>query len=120
MKRKKTTKKQKYFHFICYPILSFFALYIVIFLVSYLFKGEFLISTEKVIQAAAGAVGLSIAHWITLFYPSKPRSDSNIHKKGLKEYVIEGSPFNKLMIMIYSFCIIIVIVVVWLSIIGYL
>lgn len=79
--KKKLTKKQKIFHFISYPILSFFALYFIISLVSYLFKDEFLISREKVIQTSAGAVGLSIAHWIDLFYPSKPRSDSNVHKK---------------------------------------
>ena len=122
--QKKITIKQKIFHFICYPILSFFALYFIISLLSFLFKGEFLISSEKVITTSATAVGLSIAHWINLFYPPKPRSDSNKHKKSLKEYVkqyvTEGSPFNKFVIMIYSLSIIIVIVVISLSITGHL
>src|SRR5690625_2164986 len=122
--KKKTTRKQKFFHFFCVPILTFVALYIIFFLIIYLFKGEFLTSPEDVIQISAGAVGIAIAHWIDFFYPPKPSSDSNERKKGLKEYVkqyiLEGSPINRFMLMIYSLSIIIVMVIVSLRIIGYL
>ena len=122
--QKKTTKKEMFFHFICFPILSFIAFYIIFSLISYLFKGEFITSSEDVILISAGAIGLAIAHWIDFFYPSKPSNDANEHKKSLKEYVkhyvLDGSPFNRCMIMIYSLSIIIVMVIVSLRIKGYL
>lgn len=119
--QKKLTTKQRIFHFICFPIISFVSFYLLISLLSYFFKGRLLTSSEVDGYIVAGAIGLSIAHWFNLLYPSKPPSDSNKQRKSLKEYVkqyvTDGTPFNKLMIMIYSFCIIIVIVFI---ILGYL
>src|SRR5690625_4374111 len=121
--QRKLTKKQKCYHFICFPIMSFISFYLLISLLSYLFKGRLLTSSEDVIYMLAGAIGFSIMHWIDLVYPPRPRKDPNKRKKGLKEYiqqyVIEGSPFNKIIIMIYIISVSLVIVIVWLTIIGY-
>lgn len=73
-------------------------------------------------RSLALAVGMSIGHWIDLFYP--PRQDSPKEKKSIKQYfemyVINGSFFNRLLLVIYALSVIAVIVVIWLSIIGYL
>lgn len=122
--QKKLTNLQRLYHFFCFPILAFFSLYLMFVLLSYLIKGEFVTLSDKVIEISASALGISIAHWIGLFYPSKPRNEAEVPKKSLKEYVkqyvMEGTPFNKLVLLIYLCSIIVILLIVLLMIIGYL
>ncbi|MBY7144495.1 hypothetical protein KFZ56_15840 [Virgibacillus sp. NKC19-3] len=111
--QEKLTRKQKFFHFLFIPILSFPAFYILYYLLSSLFQKEM----PTVMTILATAIGVSIVHWINVVYPPPPH-DSKEHKKSFKEYIkqyiINGSVFHKLMVMIYSLSVIIVIVVIWL------
>ena len=53
-----------------------------------------------------------------------PKPKNSQSKKSLKElkqqFIVNGTPFNKLMITIYSLCIVIVIVIISLTVIGVL
>lgn len=116
----KLTKKQKLVHFLFVPILSFPSIYLFYYILSYLFNRDM----PPIIVTSAAAIGFTIAHWINLLYPPRPHNDSKKPKKSLKEYiaqyVIKGSTFNKIMVTIYALSALTVIMVIWLSIIGYL
>lgn len=118
--QQKLTKTQKLFHFICVPILAFLVIVLFGFLLQILFHQEI---NQIMLVASASAIGYSIAHWIGLFYPPKPPSD-RVHKKSLKEYftkyIVHGSPFNKWMLLIYSLCIIVLLLVIGGRVVGWI
>ncbi len=120
--RGKSTNKQRLLHFICYPILYFVFLYLLYFILSYFVNGEIITFPEKVLEIAAAALGVSISHWISVIYPSpKPsKGDKKSVKEYVKQFVTDGTPFNKFMLMVYALSVLVVITVIWLTVIGYL
>lgn len=103
---KKRTTIQKLYRFIGLPILTFVILYFV----RLIFTG----GHPDWWEILGAAIGLTIAYWIELLYPPKPPEDPEKKQTSLKEdikrYTIDGSPFNRVVVIVYALC--------FLSIIG--
>lgn len=118
--QKKLTRRQKVFHFICFPILCFIAIYLFAFLLNSISKEESLGIWELVIPISIGlAIFCSIVHWIKLLYPSTS-DEKKSFREYIKEFVSDRSPFNRLMVVIYLLSIILAIVMISFTIIKYL
>jgi|SRR5690625_2285725 len=118
--QKTLTTKQKLFHFLCMPIIYFISFNIIYAIPSFM-KGDFKITTEWGIQALATAIGLTIIRWLNLYYP---RKDPNKRKKSLKEYVqqfvLKGTRFNRIVLVVYTMCALLVITIIGLTLSGVL
>ncbi|HLR03121.1 MAG TPA: hypothetical protein VK111_10310 [Virgibacillus sp.] len=100
--QKKMNRKQKLYHFVRFPVLTFCALYIIKYVSGFFFEDV----SVKWWEVLSTAIGISMVYWIDLFYPSKPPKDHDEPETNLKEdvkkYTVDGSPFNRLMVIIYS------------------
>lgn len=96
--KRKLNKKQKLYHFVGFPVLTFIILYIIGF-----FVGD---GRPEYWEILGPTFGISVVYWIELFYPAKPPKDPDEPETSLKEdvkkYTVDGSPFNRLMVIIYS------------------
>src|SRR5699024_4107472 len=122
---KETIPKPKRFYFLYLPVLYFVGLYLFYLLLTYLFTDNSLTSPELIYLPLINAIFLSLLHWGGDWIDSiSPKPKNSQSKKSLKElkqqFIVNGTSFNKLMITIYSLCIVIVIVIISLTVIGVL
>lgn len=123
--KKNTITKSKRFYFLYLPILYFLGFYLFYLLLTYLFTEKSLTSPELIYLPLLNAIVISLIHWGQDWIDKiSPKPRNNHPKKSIKElkqqYVVNGTPFNKLMMIVYSICIIIVIIIISLTIIGVL
>src|SRR5699024_11472936 len=114
---KKTIPKPKRFYFLYLPVLYFVGLYLFYLLLTYLFTDNSLTSPELIYLPLINAIFLSLLHWGGDWIDSiSPKPKNSQSKKSLKElkqqFIVNGNPFNKLMITINSLCIVIVIFII--------
>ena len=121
---KNTNNKSKRFYFLYLPFLYFIGFYLFYLLIN-LFTNQSLTSPESIYLPLINAIVISLLHWGGDWIDKVSPKPKNSHsKKSLKElkqqYIVNGTPFNKLMIIIYSICIIVVIVIISLTVIEVL
>ena len=122
---KETIPKPKRFYFLYLPVLYFVGLYLFYLLLTYLFTDNSLTSPELIYLPLINAIFLSLLHWggdwIDRISPKPKNSQSKKSLRELKQqFIVNGTPFNKLMMTIYSLCIVIVLVIISLTVIGVL
>ena len=118
--QKMLTTKQKLFHFLCIPII-YFLLFNIVYAIPSFIKGDFKITTEWGYQALATAISLTILRWLDLYYPRKdPNKRKKSFKEYLKQYVLKGTRFNRIVLMVYTMCVLLVITIIGLTFAGVL
>lgn len=122
---KNKIKKTKWFYLLYLPVLYFVGFYLFLLILSYLFTDDSLTSATLIYMSLAGAIILSFFNWLDDWVDKvSPKPRNSRQRKSLKDlkqqFLVKGTPFNKLMLMIYSLCIVIVIVIISLTVIGVL